>query len=407
MSSLPVLIVGAGPVGLVLAKELAHHGVRSTIVERHLETTRWPKMDITNCRSMELLARLGLADEWRARGVPTRYSFDVLFSTGLSGLEITRWDIPSVDVMRERIRAINDGTMPREPYQRGSQEVFEAWLKRLCEEDPLIEVRSGVRFDDLAQDAEGVTATLFDTVRSETTTLRAQYLVGCDGATSAVRKAAGLNLSGRPVPRQARLVHFKSRDLTRLHAHGQFWHIFFATPATIISQDEVDTWTIQRYFPLDVDPSGLDSHAVIADALGGPIDVDRILVTSVWQGYLLVADQYRAGRVFIAGDAAHQNIPSGGYGMNTGTGDAVDLGWKLAAVLNGWGGPRLLDSYEIERRPVAQRNVARSDRHAGVHVKWRSRIDASLINDRSDRGVRHHQLHWREGVGAYADREVR
>ncbi|MFM9885610.1 MAG: FAD-dependent monooxygenase [Burkholderiales bacterium] len=388
-SDIPVLIVGAGPVGLVLAKELSHHGIRSTLVERNLDTTRWPKMDITNCRSMELLRRLGLEDGLRQVGVPPQYSFDVIFATGLSGREFARWAMPSVDAMRERIRERNDGTMPCVPYQRCSQEVFEAWMKRLCEDDPLIDVRSGWRFDTLTQDAAGVTAEITDTTTNTNRTLRARYLVGCDGATSAVRKAVDIPLQGRPVPRIARQVHFKSRDLAKLHAHGQFWHIFFAATGTLISQDEVDTWTVQRYYPPDTDPSGIPSEEVVASALGCSIEIDRILVTSVWQGNLLVADRYRAGRVFLAGDSAHQNIPTGGYGMNTGVGDAVDIGWKLAAMLQGWGGPALLASYEVERRPVAVRNVARSDRHASVHVTWRGQMDRALLEADTPEGAAH------------------
>jgi 2-polyprenyl-6-methoxyphenol hydroxylase-like FAD-dependent oxidoreductase len=388
-NDLPVLIVGAGPVGLVLAKELSHHGIRCMLIEGNLDTTRWPKMDITNCRSMELLRRLGLEDGLRQVGVPSRYSFDVVFSTGLAGKEFSRWALPSVDAMRERIREHNDGTMPAVPYQRCSQEVFEAWMKRLCEADPLIDVRSGWRFDSLTQDAEGVTATVTDTTTNTARTLRARYLVGCDGATSAVRKSVEIPLQGRPVPRIARQVHFKSRDLTALHAHGQFWHIFFATTGTLISQDEVDTWTLQRYYPPDQDPSGIPSEEVVMSTIGRRIEIDRILVTSVWQGNLLVADRYRAGRVFLAGDSAHQNIPTGGYGMNTGVGDAIDIGWKLAAMLQGWGGPSLLASYEIERRPVAVRNVARSERHANVHVKWRSQMDRSLLEADTPDGAVH------------------
>ncbi|MEO7404986.1 MAG: FAD-dependent monooxygenase [Burkholderiales bacterium] len=389
MIDTPILIVGAGPVGLVLAKELAHHGVRSMIVERNLDTTRWPKMDITNCRSMELLRRLGLDEGLRTVGVPSHFSFDVLFSTGLLGHEITRWSLPSVDAWRSRIRTQNDGTLPSEPYQRCSQEVFEAWMKKLCEANPLIEVRSGWRLDSLAQDSEQVTATVTDTVSGETHSIHARHLVGCDGATSAVRKTLGVSLDGRPVRRRGRLVHFKSRDLAALHAHGQFWHIFFAKSATIISQDEVDTFTVQRYFPLDVDPTDFDSEEVVADALGRKITIDRVLVTSVWQPQLLLAQTYRIGRVFLAGDSAHQNIPTGGYGMNTGLGDAVSIGWKLAAVENGWGGPRLLDAYEAERRPVAARNIARSDRHADVHVEWRKHIKPDLVHADSAAGAAH------------------
>jgi FAD-dependent monooxygenase len=384
----PVLIAGAGPVGLVLAQELRHHGVPCVIVERNLDTTRWPKMDITNCRSMELLRRLGLADGLRRIGVPGHYSFDVIFSGGLSGREITRWSLPSVDQWRERILKQNDGSLPREPYQRCSQEIFEAWLKRLCEKDPLITVRSGWRFDSLEQDERGVTAQITSTQDGSTEQIRAKFLVGCDGASSTVRKALGLQAEGRAVPRLSRLIHFKSRDLAALHSHGQFWHVFFPT-STIIAQDEVDTWTLQRYHGLDEDYSKVDPAALLADAVGRPVSVDRILVTSVWQGQLRVANRYRAGRVFLAGDAAHQNIPTGGYGMNTGVGDAVDIGWKLAAVLSGWGGPRLLESYEIERRPVAVRNVARSERHGAVHARWRGQLNPALVNADSPEGAAH------------------
>jgi len=375
----PVLIAGAGPVGLVLAQELRSHGVRCMIVERNLDTTRWPKMDITNCRSMELLRRLGLDEPLRRIGVPANFSFDVIFSGGLAGREISRWSLPSVETWRRMIRERNDGSMPQEPYQRLSQEIFEAWLKRRCEEDPLIEVRSGWRFDALTQDDAGVTARVEDTTTGETREIRCRYLVGCDGASSSVRKAIGATADGRVVPRLSRLVHFKSRDLKALHAHGQFWHIFFPT-ATIISQDEVDTWTVQRYHPAEQDLSAVPSEQIVVESLGREIAIDRVLVTSTWQGQLRLASAYRSGRVFLAGDSAHQNIPTGGYGMNTGVGDAVDIGWKLAAVLNGWGGPGLLDSYESERRPVARRNVDRSERHTSIHVAWRGKVRPELVN---------------------------
>jgi FAD-dependent monooxygenase len=393
MHDTPVLIVGAGPVGLLLAKELSHHGIASTLVERNLDTTRWPKMDITNCRSMELMRRLGLDAELRRIGVPSQFSFDVLFSTGLAGREITRWSLDSVDQMNARIRACNDGTQPSQAWQRCSQELFEAWMKALCVADPLIDVQSGTRLESITQDADSVTATLSDSGDGRgARTIRTRYLVGCDGATSAVRKSLGIELDGGPVPRIARLVHFKSRDLKALHAQGQFWHIFFTHPSTLISQDEVDTWTLQNYFPVDVDPSGLDPVELVYRGVGRKIDIDRILVTSVWRGNILVARRYREGRVFLAGDSCHQNIPTGGYGMNTGVGDAVSIGWKLAAVLKGWGGPGLLDAYETERRPVAQRNVARSGEHAEAHTRWRSLMDLSLVDADGDKADAHRAM---------------
>jgi FAD-dependent monooxygenase len=388
----PVLVVGAGPVGLVLAKELAHHRVPCVLIERNLQTTRWPKMDITNCRTMELLRRLGLEQGWRDVSVPGCYSFDVLFSTGLGGRCFARWRLPSVDEWRARIREQNDGTLPAVPYQRGSQVIFEAWLKRLCEQDPLIDVRSGWRFDALVQDSSGVTATVIDTTTEQTHAIRAHYLVGCDGAASAVRRSLGVELEGHTLPRHARMVLFKSRDLQALHAHGQFWHIFFSEPpATLIAQDEVDTWSMNRYYPLDADPLAPTPEEVVCGGLGRNIAIDEVLVSSTWRSNILLARHYRDGRVFLAGDSAHQNVPTGGYGMNTGVGDAVDIGWKLAAVINGWGGAALLDSYEIERRPVAERNIARSERHANVHIQWRRAMQPELLDADAPEGEAHRQ----------------
>jgi FAD-dependent monooxygenase len=177
-------------------------------------------------------------------------------------------------------------------------------------------------------------------------------------------------------------VHFKSRDLRRLHKHGRFWHIFLTDPSgglggAIIAQDEVDTWTSHLFLPADApdDVDSLSSEDVVARVLGGmygrfPVKIDRTLVRSTWRPVIAVTKAWAGphNRVFLAGDAAHQNIPTGGYGMNMGIADAFDLGWKLASVINKTGGPALLTSYEMERKPVAERNVARSGDHFQVHL---------------------------------------
>ena len=173
------------------------------------------------------------------------------------------------------------------------------------------------------------------------------------------------------------LIHFKSRDLDRLHIQGQFWHIFFTTGEIVISQDEVDTWTIHIPVPIGTDISEIDPHDAICRGLGGHfgpchINVDEILVKSIWRPNNYLADRYISPRqrVFLSGDAAHQNIPMGGYGMNTAVGDSFDIGWKIAAVLAGHGGPSLLRSYEEERRPVAAKNIEQSGVHFDVHLHW-------------------------------------
>lgn len=184
------------------------------------------------------------------------------------------------------------------------------------------------------------------------------------------------------------MVHFKSKDLATLQKQGQFWHIFFTTGAVIIAQDEVDTWTVHLPISLDTDWKTIDPLQAIYDVLGGSVgpchvQVDDIIVKSTWRPKICFADRYASakGRVFISGDAAHQDIPTGGYGMNTAVGDSFDIGWKLAAVLNGYGGRTLLDSYEIERKPVAVRNMERSGVHHQVHfdyVGWFRELGAGV-----------------------------
>ena len=192
------------------------------------------------------------------------------------------------------------------------------------------------------------------------------------------------------------LVHFKSRDLNKLHRQGQFWHIYFTGGGVIISQDEVDTWTAHLPIPLDADPEEIDPDQAIYDVLGGsigscPIKIDKILIKSAWRPNICIATKYasESRRIFLSGDAAHQNIPTGGYGMNTAVGDSFDIGWKLAAVLKGFCGKYILDSYEAERKPVALRNLDRSGVHFGVHTtywNWALEAGPGVVASNADKG---------------------
>ena len=173
------------------------------------------------------------------------------------------------------------------------------------------------------------------------------------------------------------LVHFKSRDLKRLHRQGQFWHIFFSSGHAIIAQDEEDTWTLHTPIPLDLDASTIDPYEAVYKGLGAscdplPIKIDEILVTSVWRPSIFSANKFTSQheRVFLSGDAAHQLIPVGGYGMNTAVVDSFDIGWKIAAVLGGYGGRHLLSSYQEERMPVAHQNLERSGVHWEVQATY-------------------------------------
>jgi 2-polyprenyl-6-methoxyphenol hydroxylase-like FAD-dependent oxidoreductase len=356
-----VLIAGGGPVGMTLAFVLAHYGVRSVLLERNETTTRHPKMDITNSRSMELFSRVGLADQLRAVAVAESQPFDVSWITTLNGEELHRFVYPSVAEFREKMRQCNDGTMPSEPPMRVSQVIIEPVLKAAIDAHPLIDVRFGTAFEDFAQDTEGVTASL-----STGETIRADYLIGCDGGGSRVRELLGIGLSGQARVAQRFITHFRSTETQLLQRWGPAWH-YQSDKGTLVAQNDRDTWTLLSRFPDGLTFDQVDPSALIEAFVGAPIE-HEIIVCNAWWPNLLVADSFGEGRVLLAGDAVHQVIPTGGYGMNTGVGDAFDLGWKLAAVLSGFGGEKLLASYEQERRPVALANCAGSARHNSVRI---------------------------------------
>jgi len=391
----PVVISGAGPVGMILALELSLHGVRSTLVERAPQTTRFPKMDLTNARSMELLDRLGLVEEIRSAGVAPQHSHDVVFCTSMAGPQVGRWHYPGVDEMSEWIASKNDGTTPAQAWQRVTQIEVEKLLMKRCLADPNIEVLRPWRVSAVTQDDDGAQVEITSLTDGTVLTLDADYVAGCDGASSVVRRAMNLNMEGERGVITFCQVHFKSRDLATLHAHGQFWHTFFVGSGVgaLIAQDERDTWTLQTSAITDgVRTEEIDKQELLDTVCGRHLEIDEVLQSSIWHANVLVADRYRIGRLFVAGDAAHEVIPTGGYGLNTGIADAVNLGWKLAAVLQGYGSDGLLDSYEAERRPVAIMARDWSFRHLGVHVKAQELADRGLIESETPEAEEHRRV---------------
>ncbi|KAH7085896.1 FAD-binding domain-containing protein [Paraphoma chrysanthemicola] len=345
-----VLILGGEPVGLVLAVALARYGVRSIVLERNLSTTKWPKMDLTNSRSMELLRRIGLTEGIRKLGVPATTPYHVYMITGLHNkAPLASWEFPCVDELRDQYREENDGTSPQEPWQRISQAVFESYLKEHCEQNPLIDCRFGWKAEKTTEALDGVSVMATDLNSQEPVTFFAKYVVACDGASSRALRDLHIPLEGGPVPGYALLVHFKSRDLK--------------------------IFTTHLLLPLDAEHESINSYDAVYRTLGGAgepfeVAIDEITVRSAYRHSVAVARSYRSpgGRVFLAGDSAHQNVPTGGYGMNMGIGDAYDIAWKLAAVMQHNCGHVLLDSYEQERRPVALKAVQRSRVHHDVHT---------------------------------------
>lgn len=344
-----VLVVGAGPVGTALALELHHHGVRCVVVDRAFGASRHPKMDLVNGRSMELLARLGLADRIRALGVPSDQAFTFHWSETLAQRPVAEWSHPSVDDLRATMAATNDGGQPREPYQRVTGSRLEQLGRDECAALGLL--REGWTVTALRSDGDGAVVHVVETATGTGENIRARFVVACDGATSTVRGILGIPVDEHGPQRHHCITYFRSAD-PALTAHGRFFLLNATRGLTVVSRDGRDHWTAT--FPLPDDrPFDGDPVQEIRRRLGFPIAVDEVLSVARWTGRFGVARHYRVGPVFLAGDAAHQFFPTGGHGANTGLADAVDLGWKLAATVNGWAGPGLLDSYENERRPVA------------------------------------------------------
>lgn len=344
----PVVVVGAGPVGSALALELARHGTPSVVLEKSAKPPRFPKMDYVNGRSMELLGRLGLSAEIRSRGVAADQPTNFVFSRGAAEPPVTVWRYPSVADVSRRNAETTDGTMPDQAYQRVQGSLLEQVLRRAASEHPLIELRQGCRVTGYTPAGAGVTVSVAGPRGTDSVTGR--YLVACDGAASTVREAAGIAVQATGPPTQHCSLYFTSAD-PALRRYGPAFLTTTTRGLNLVSRDGAHTWTASFLVKDGQQPE--DPVAVMWDKFGGTFAIDELLDVSHWRGTLAVAEAYRAGPVFLAGDAAHQFYPVGGHGANTGIADAVDLGWKLAAVTAGWGGPGLLDSYQPERRPVA------------------------------------------------------
>jgi 2-polyprenyl-6-methoxyphenol hydroxylase-like FAD-dependent oxidoreductase len=377
-----VLVVGGGPVGLILALDLAWRGVRCTLVDRNPAPAFIPKLERCNARTMEIFRRLGIAERVRAAGFPRDLPMDVFIVTSLVEPPILRLPYPSVAELQADIAAHNDGTRPLEPYQLISQYTLEPLLKSLAEAQPLIDVRFGEELVGFEQDASAVTARLRTAAGVERTVV-ASYLIGCDGGTSTVRKQLGIKLEGRGGIREMRRSLIRCDDLFEriTVGKGRHYHVADADYTTIVVQDDTKHFSMST-----VIGAGEDVAAHFRRAIGIDDIALDVLWTGTWKQHLLCAERYREGRVFIAGDAAHLVIPTGALGMNTGAGDAIDLSWKIAGTLAGWGGPGLLDSYEIERRQVGLRNVNASGNATSGRVTWRG-LYTPAIRERTPAGA--------------------
>jgi 2-polyprenyl-6-methoxyphenol hydroxylase-like FAD-dependent oxidoreductase len=344
-----VLVVGAGPVGLAAAIELGQRGVRCLVVERNDRVGYAPRAKTTNLRSREHMRRWGIADRLRdASPFGVDYPSNVVFATRMSGKPLHRF---------ENALWCRPGKHPlyAEHSQWIPQYIVEEVMRAHAVTLPGVAIRFGCELADFEQDADGVRTRVRDLATGAVETVASRYLVGADGSRSTVREAIGARMQGvRGLSRNYNIV-FRAPGLDRAHALGpaiMYWLVNAEQPCFTGPMDRGDKWF---FMPTQV-PEGwqlgdFESAALISRALGvgGRFE---ILSSDEWTASRLIADRYRDRRVFLAGDACHLHPPFGGYGMNMGISDAVDLGWKIAARLQGWGGETLLASYEPERRPV-------------------------------------------------------
>ena len=375
-----VLIIGAGPVGLTLAIDLGQRGIRCTVVEQRPAPQFLPKMERCNARTMEIFRRMGLADKIRAAGLPDEIPMDVFIVRTMMTPPILHLPYPSVAAAREETAGSLDGRLPLEPYQLISQYTLEPLLMAEAEILPSVTVLRSTKFVGLSQIDNHVEARVVceDGV---TKNLRADYLVGCDGGASQVRKELGIRLEGEGNIARLRQGLFYCEELyERLPlgdgpGKGRHYLVAGGPPTFMIMQSSTKHWTVHSAVESD------EAMRVMFERIVGvPVDY-QMLYCAEWKQNLLLAERYGHGRVFLAGDAVHLVIPTGGLGMNTGVGDAVDLGWKLAATLQGWGGPALLASYETERRQVGERVVGAS-RYASLGYRaWLAAVPPDIDDD--------------------------
>ena len=349
----PILIAGAGPVGLSLAIELDYRGIRCLIVERSDGSVDFPTTNLANTRTCEHLRRWGIADKMRYRsGYPIDYPRNYLFVTRITGWEIARFNHPA--------NGDRDSRSPYSPEGRLwiSKPYFDPVLHEYARSLPTVELRYHTAFESFQQDDQKVSCNIIDAKTGREECVEAGYLVGCDGGRSDIRRALGIQYEGVFAQGMNVAVLFRS-PLLEHTPHGpavQYQIINSQINGAIAAVDGKELWRLNIRNIKEEQLESLNAPEKLRAALGDNVPFD-LLAVRPWTGHCVVAQRYQQNRVFLAGDAAHLNWPAGGFGMNTGIGDAVDIGWKLAAVLQGWGGPHLLDSYTAERKPIAMINV--------------------------------------------------
>lgn len=382
-----VLIVGAGPVGIVLAMDLAWRGIDVVVLEqRHRGEPPSVKSNHVSARSMEIFRRLGVVAKVRNTGLPPDYPNDVAYRTAFLGTEIARIKIPC---RADRYTAKDgpDTWWPTpEPPHRINQTYLEPVLLDHLAAQPNVRILDATRFVDASQGPHGVIARAESVDTGEAVEIACRFMVGCDGGRSGVRKQIGARLDGVPVVARVQSTYIRApKLLPMLLEKGGVpaWNSFAVNPrrgGSVYAIDGREKWLVQAYLhDWEEGFDSVDRDAQIRTMLGVDADFEyEILSIQDWFGRRLVADKVRDRRIFICGDAAHVWVPFAGYGMNAGIADAANLGWTLAAYLQGWGGEAILDVFERERLPITEQVSQFAMGHAIAMAKARGAVPAGI-----------------------------
>jgi 2-polyprenyl-6-methoxyphenol hydroxylase-like FAD-dependent oxidoreductase len=351
-----VMIAGAGPVGLAAAIELGQRGIRCHVVERNDRVGYSPRAKTTNVRTREHLRRWGIAEALRAASpISPDYPSTVIFATRMNGHRLACFE-NALNGSRKR------NNLYSEEAQWVPQYILEDVLRRHACSLPSVSIEFKAQLVSFVENAHCINSVIKDVSNGETRAIESAYLIGADGAGSKIREAIGSEMIGdRALSRNYSII-FRAPDLASSHKLGKaimYWMINEDVPSLLGPMDEQGLWFFMATkLAGNIDPSTVDPIELIRHGTGLHDLAIEIIGTDLWVANRLMADKYATERVFLAGDACHLHPPFGGFGMNMGIGDAVDLGWKMAGTLQGWGGPKLLATYELERRKVHERTIA-------------------------------------------------
>lgn len=385
-----VIVVGAGPVGLSAAIDLAHRGIRTIILERrHRMEPPSIKSNHVSSRTMERFRSWGLADRVRQSGLPASHPHDVCFRTRMTGPEMSRILIGGPEDRARGVRTVDSDWLTSEPPHRINQTFLEPVLFRHAETLSHITIFNDVEYEGFTQSSAGVEARFRRTETGGLEEVRGRFLIGCDGSSSLVRKEIGAKLAGDAIIQHVQSTAIRAPELYKFMTGARSWGYYVYNTERrghVYTVDGEGLFLVHNHLAAEeYDAGSVSRDSSIRAILGvGPDFPYEIVSEEDWTARRLVADRFRDQRVFICGDAAHLWVPYAGYGMNAGIADALNLTWLLDAVLSGWGTWEMLDAYEKERQPITDQVSRFAMNHAAAVIAKHREIPEGLEADNTE-----------------------